>query len=98
MSILITSANSAGAHQLKSSLGTGDIILGDYQELPEFMLKSGKMIKLPNPSSVSYNHEMLTLCLDCSIDRIYPLREEEAKALMESELLFKEYHIEIIKK
>jgi len=94
--VLITSANSAAAHQLKNKLGAANIILGDYLELPEIMLRSGKMIRLPNPASVSYNHEMLTLCLDRNIETIYPLRDEEAVALKESELLFREYNIEIL--
>ena len=96
MSILITSANSADAYQLKSKLNADNIILGDYEELPALMLKSGKMIQLPNPKSASYSHQMLTLCLDKGIQTIYPLREEEAILLKESEQLFNEYEINII--
>ncbi len=95
MGILITSASSAAAHQLKNNLNAADVILGDYLELPEIMLRSGKMIKLPDPASFSYNHEMLALCLDRNIGVVYALRDEEAAALHESELLFKEYNIEI---
>jgi hypothetical protein len=93
MSILITSANSADAYQLKSKLNEDDIILGDYEELPALMLKSGKMIQLPNPISASYSHQMLTLCLDKGIQTVYPLREEEAMLLKEAEQLFNEYGI-----
>jgi hypothetical protein len=95
MSILITSANSADAYQLKSKLNADGIILGDYEELPVLMLKSGKMIQLPNPKSASYSHQMLTLCLDKGIQTVYPLREEEAMLLKESEQLFNEYGITI---
>lgn len=95
MNILITAANSAEAYQLKSKMGNDTVILGDYLELPEVMLKTGKMIRLPNPVSVSYMHEVLALCLDKNIDSIYPLREEEARLLKESEQLFKEYNITI---
>jgi hypothetical protein len=93
MSILITSANSAGAYQLKSKLNADDTILGDYEDLPVLMLKSGKMIQLPNPKSASYSHQMLTLCLDKGIQIVYPLREEEAMLLKEAEQLFNEYGI-----
>ena len=96
MSILITSANSADAYQLKSKLNCAEVILGDYEELPALMLKSGKMIQLPNPKSASYCHQMLTLCLDKGIQTIYPLREEEAVLLKESEQLFNEYGINLI--
>ena len=96
MSILITSANSAAAYQLKSKLNVDEVILGDYEELPALMLKSGKMIQLPNPKSTSYSHQMLTLCLDKGIQTVYPLREAEATLLKESDQLFKEYDINIL--
>ena len=95
MSILITSANSAAAYQLKSKLNVDEVILGDYEELPALMLKSGKMIQLPNPKSASYSHQMLTLCLDKGIETVYPLRDEEATLLRESDQLFREYEINI---
>jgi hypothetical protein len=96
VSILITSANSATAYQLKGKLNADQVILGDYEELPVLMLKSGKMIQLPSPKSASYSHQMLTLCLDKGIEVIYPLREEEAVLLKEAEQLFKEYNIDIV--
>jgi len=96
MNILITAANSAEAHRLKNQLNTENIILGDYLELPAFMLKSANMIKLPNPASPSYTHEMLTLSLDKEINTIYALRDEEMKLLEKSKQLFNEYGIEVI--
>ena len=95
MKILITSANSAAAHQLKNKLNEDTVILGDYLDLPDFMLKARNMIRLPDPKSGSYSHQMLTLCLDNDINAIYPLREEEAVLLKEAEQLFKEYNISI---
>jgi hypothetical protein len=95
MNTLITAANSAGAYRLKNQFNADNIILGDYQELPAFMLGSTNMIRLPNPSSLSYAHEMLTLCLDKEINTIYALRAEERRLLEESKQLFNEYGIEI---
>jgi hypothetical protein len=95
--ILITAANSAEAHKLKSALNTENIILGDYHELPAFMLNSGKMITLPNPKSIAYPSEMLTLCLDKQIDTIYPVRHDERVLLNQAELLFSEYGIRIMR-
>lgn len=95
MKILITSANSAAAHQLKNKLNEDTVILGDYLDLPDFMVKARNMIRLPDPKSGSYSHQMLTLCLDNDINAIYPLREEEAVLLKEAEQLFKEYNISI---
>ena len=96
MNILITAANSAAAYRLKNKLNSDTIILGDYNELPDVMLKSGKLIKLPNPASVAYAHEMLTLCLDKDITAVYPLNENEQVLLNEAAQLFKEYNIDIL--
>ena len=96
MNTLITAANSAESQRLKNKLNSNGIILGDYLELPAFMLKSANMISLPNPQSIAYAHEMLTLCLDRDIDTIYPLRDAEQVLLDQSELLFLEYGIKIV--
>lgn len=93
MAILITAATSATAYNLKNTLANHDIILGDHLDLPEFMIKTGKMIILPKPTSASYTHEMLTLCLDKNIDTIYLLRADETALLLKAETLFNEYNI-----
>ena len=91
MNILITAATSAKAHWLKKHLRADNIILGDYQDLPAFM----QIVKLPNPTSLSYAHEMLTLCLDKGVEVVYALHEEEQKPLSEAKQLFAEYGIVI---
>ncbi len=93
---LITAANSVEAYKLKNALNSENIILGDYLELPAFMLNSGNMIRLPNPNSMAYTSEMLTLCLDKQIDTVYPIRDDEIALLNKAELLFKEYGIKIV--
>jgi hypothetical protein len=95
MNILITSALSAQAHQLKNKLSADQIVLGDYNDVPTFMLSQGKMIQLPAPQSTSYAHQMLTLCLDNAIDILYVLDNKEAEALLDSKQLFTEYNIDI---
>ena len=95
MRVLITSAVSASAHRLKTKFDKNNVLLGDYHDLPDFMLQKGDMIKLPNPQSTSYQHEMLTLCLDNHVDIIYVLDNKEAELLQESKQLFNEYNIEI---
>jgi hypothetical protein len=93
---LITAASSAKAYQIKSRLPAGEVLLGDYLELPEVMLKSGKMIKLPDPHKETYPHQMLALCLDHLVEVVYLLHEKEAEALTSSHLLFDEYGIKLI--
>jgi hypothetical protein len=92
---LITAANSSEAYNLKNKLGGNLILLGDYLELPDILLQSGKILKIPDPKSVSYPHQMLALCLDKDVDTIYALRELEKQLLVNAEQLFYEYGIEI---
>lgn len=93
MSILITAASTAKAYQVKNAVADGEIYLGDYEALPDVMILSGKMLKLPNPANAAYIHEMLALCLDKDIIGIYPLRKTEQQLLSEATLLFDEYGI-----
>jgi hypothetical protein len=95
MKVLITTALSAQAHVLKTKLDTDYVVLGDYNDIPSFMLTQGKMIKLPNPQSASYAHLMLTLCLDNAIDVLYVLDVKEAEGLADSKQLFAEYNIDV---
>lgn len=96
MFTLITAATTTRAHQLKHKINIPEIILGDYLELPSFMLRAESMIKLPDPKSIAYAHEMLTLCLDKNITTIYILREEERELLTEAAQLFSEFDIKMI--
>ena len=95
MYTLITAATSSQAYKLKNTLDSDHIFLGDYIELPELLIKSGKALLLPDPQKSSYTHEMLALCLDKDIDTIYALRENELESLMSAKQLFAEYNIEI---
>jgi hypothetical protein len=94
LKVLITSATLAIAHKLKNKLNSEAVLLGDYADLPAFMLKN--IIKLPNPTTDTYTHEMLKICLDNDIEALYPLTNAEMDVLLISEQLFKEYNINII--
>jgi hypothetical protein len=93
---LITDATSALAYQFKNALNGEKVLLGDYHDLPEFMVKAGKMIRLPNPAEPSYAHQMLTLCLDNDIQTVYPLKSEEAEQLQPARQLFEEFNITLM--
>ena len=95
MYTLITGAASAEAYKLKSALGREAVILGDYMELPDVLVRSDKVIVLPNPKHAAYAHQMLALCLDKAINSIYVLREEEKELLLNAKQLFWEYDIQI---
>ena len=96
MKILITGASSVVAHRLKSKLTNDEVLLGDYVELPAFMIEGGSMVKLPNPNSESYPHQMLTLCLDNDVARVYAMGNDEYNFLNNAAQLFSEYGIEIL--
>jgi hypothetical protein len=89
---LITAARTAAAYRIKSIIKT-DVVLGDFADLPQTMIKAGSMIKTPNPADAAFAHQMLTLCLDNQIEAIAPLRIEEIKLLAEAKQLFNEFGI-----
>jgi hypothetical protein len=93
--ILITAANSSEAYSLKNALNADNILLGDYMELPDLLVKSGKVLRLPDPNNIAYTHQMLALCLDKQVDTIYPLRGREKHLLLDAKQLFHEYGIQI---
>lgn len=97
MNILITAAASAQAYQLERFLGKSEnVIFADSAELPEFMLKGKKFIKIPPGDSFSFAHELLTACLDMQVSKVFPLRKTEIIALAEARQLFEEYNIAVI--
>ncbi len=96
MYTLITAANSSDAYNLKTKLNKENTLLGDYLDLPDFLVRSGKMLRLPDPKNTAYTHQMLALCLDKDIDTVYVLRDQEKQILLDAKQLFHEYDIKII--
>lgn len=92
MVALITSASYAEAHRLKRLLTDFQVLLGDA-EAPVMM---GSMLRIPAHTSSSYAHEMLALCLDHQVTRLFPLKTQEAQELRKSVLLFEEYGIRLV--
>ncbi|WP_423148136.1 hypothetical protein [Rubrolithibacter danxiaensis] len=97
MNILITGSTFANAYKLKRLLEReNSVFLADATELPEFLLKGSSFIKIPGAHSNTFVHEMLKICLDNSIERVYPLLKQEIKALADAIQLFEEYGIELM--
>lgn len=92
---LVTGAVTAKAYRVKNTLPNNEVVLGDYDALPEVMIAAGVMLKLPDPAQSSYIHEMLALCLDKEISVILPVRRVEFELLQEAGQLFSEYGITI---
>ena len=94
--ILLTGAADAQAYRLKQYISADFIVFADQQELPQMPSASKKSIKIPDGSSTTFAHEILSRCLDLQISNVYPLRENEVLALSEAALLFEEYGIKLI--
>lgn len=95
MNILISAAATAYAYQLERMIhGAEKVFFADSADLPQFMLKDRKFIRIPAGSSSSFAHELLTACLDHNIEKVFVLRRAEIKALAEAKVLFAEFGIE----
>lgn len=93
MATLITSAAEAAAYRLERLLSKADLIFADQQTLPTLPGKT--FVQIPDPSSSSFIHEMLKICLDLGVNEIYPLKESELRELSAASKLFEEYGVEI---
>ena len=96
MSILITAANHSSAHKLARLLNSPDVIFADYTDNSQLKYSGKRFITIPAGNSSSYAHELLTICLNLKIEKIYPLYIDEMKALSEAKQLFNEYGIKVI--
>ncbi len=96
MTVLITAASHAEAYRLERLLQSTHVVFADYHHLPNFSFSSRQFINIPKGDSNTYAHEVLKVCLDLEIDKIYPLYSDEILALAGSQQLFNEYGIEVI--
>ncbi len=94
MAILITAASYSVAYKLERSLNESEVYFADQIEMPAIPEK--KFIRIPDASSPIFTSELLKICLDNHIIKIFPLKEAEVKELSKAKLLFSEYGINII--
>lgn len=94
MAILITAASFAVAYKLERYLNESEVYFAEQIELPAIPGK--KFIRIPAASSPIFISEMLKICLDNQIVKIFPLKRSEIKELSEANQLFNEYGINII--
>jgi len=94
MAILITAASDSVAYKLEQSLNESAVFFADQTVMPS--VPGRKFIRIPEPSSPIFLSEILKICLDNHIVKIFPLKEAEFKELFKAEQLFFEYGINII--
>jgi len=94
LNILITAASTATAYKLEKELSYADkVVLADEVDLPQVLLKDKNFIKIPRGDSSAFSHQLLSICLDLEIDKVFPLRKSEIRALAGVRQLFEEYGI-----
>ncbi len=94
MAILITSASFSTAYKLERSLNESPVYFAEQIEMP--VIPGKKYIRIPEVSSPVFTSEILKICLDNQIVKIYPLRKAEIRELLKADQLFQEYGITII--
>ena len=72
------------------------VILADYGDMPSFPSQTYRFISLGDLNKEVIAHNLLTICLDESVDAILPLHQFEANEIVKSNVLFEEFNIEII--
>ena len=91
---LITAALSQQAYRLHRTLNNSDTVFADISELPFIPGREG--IVIPSYHSMSFTHEILKICLDYHISRVFPLVFGEIAELSKARMLFSEYDISLI--
>jgi hypothetical protein len=94
MPALITAGLSQQAYRLQRILNSQDVIYADISALPFIPGRRGLII--PSYHSMSFTHEILKICLDHRIDRVFPLVYGEITELSKARLLFSEYNISLV--
>jgi hypothetical protein len=95
-SILITGASDSKAYRLQQYISSDFIVFADHFDLPQLPSASRKFIKTPMGDAPTYAHELLSICLDLGVSKVYPLHKAEVFALAEAAILFAEYGIALI--
>jgi len=94
MAILITAASYSVAYKLDRFLDEPEVLFADQILMP--VIPGKKFIRIPEASSFIFTSEILKICLDNHIIKIFPLKQAEFNELSKAEQLFNEYGIIII--
>ena len=95
MKILITGGTSIQALKLSNTFVDATVILADYGDAPKFPSGSYRFISLGVRNDDIIAHNLLTICLDQSVDTLLPLYGFEIEQIAKSSILFKEFDIEV---
>ncbi len=94
--VLITQGTRPFAQRLGKLLQAEHTVqFGSAEEIPFVLLQTGRYVQFPGISTGAFEHGLLRICLDNSIDVLIPLGEEEIDLLVRAKQLFAEYGIAI---
>lgn len=96
MKILITGGKTATSLKLTKAFDQAVIILGDYGDAPSIKVNAYEFVSLGPWNGEVLAHNLLTKCLDYSIDVLLPLYTAEIKAVSKSLLLFEEFGLKVL--
>lgn len=96
MKILITGGKTATALKLIKAFDNATIILGDYGDAPSIKVNTYEFASLGPWNAEVLAHNLLTKCLDYSVDMLLPLYEAEIQAVSKSLLLFEEFGLKVL--
>lgn len=71
------------------------ITFGSADEMPDVLINTGNYLRIAQPKTAAFVHEMLKICLDHAVDALIPLGRSELLPLAEARQLFAEYGIAI---
>lgn len=96
MKILITGGKTATSLKLTKAFGDASIILGDYGDVPSIKVNAYDFASLGPWNVEVLAHNLLTKCLDYSVDVLLPLYEAEISAVSKSIILFEEFGLKVL--
>jgi hypothetical protein len=97
LKILITGGKSLQALKLVKAYPGDQVILADYGEMPSIPSTTYTFLSLGTLNREIVAHNLLTICLDESVDAIIPLHDFETAEVLKSIVLFEEFNIEVVK-
>lgn len=96
MKILITGGKSIQALKLVDKFVDDIVVLADYGEAPSFPSTRYSFISLGERNDDVIAHNLLNHCLNENVEAILPINAFEEEELMKSEILFKEFGIDLL--
>ena len=95
--ILLTQGTTALAQRVANGvLKNWPVILASSDPIPDVLLRSGNVKRIPSANHITFIHELLKLALDQNMHYVLTLDPLEQEQLQNAKPLFNEYDIELL--